>query len=186
MTEKAIKNCRRCFLFSSLSRHMFALPCCSPHTHTQTRLKHVTPPSSILGTQHPGSSPTCESTDSYKCSSSFADGKTSIRLQGGLQEVVEGGKGGVYSVIPRCECSDLPSPPDVSISFSSAAPRKEECHRRGRSHVLTPPSLNPAHHLLFFQTPLSPYYPYLFLPLLPLRWRGPSKSLLVLPPLVGR
>lgn len=71
-------------------------------------------------------------------------------------------------------CCFFPLPhPNVSISFSSQAPeRSAESCRGSSSHILTP-YCSPSHihsphsprRLLSFKN-LSPYYPYLFLPLL--------------------
>lgn len=101
MTEKAIKDCLLCFLFSSLSHYMFVLPCCPPPACALTSIYHVI--RHHLNCRKPHQSGFAEwnadrplllclntycggdgEADSHKCTGccQFADGNTSIRQQG--------------------------------------------------------------------------------------------------------
>ena len=90
-------------------------------------------------------------------------------------------KAGAASSSPR---PPIPPNPYVSISFSSQAPeRSAESHRGGSSHILTP-YCSPSHIRSPHSPPsfknLSPYYPYLFLPLLLSGGRASNAAIQVL------
>lgn len=181
MTEKAIKECLLCFLFSSLSCHMFVLSCCETHTHTHTTHPWI----AIILYMPPHSGSNGEMKGLFFTSAQAAASQTS----GGWST----GWGGdivmvVHAVVTRrermtCKSGGVEGAPSLShfpISFSSQtlersadlSPRGQHshfdplllacntCSPLPHSQLLLPPVTSP--DWLFSFRSLSPYYSYLF------------------------